>query len=161
MGEQHDDDDRDVFGQVGRATVELQQEGLRATQRWSESVTTMLAEQAEQQRAVTRALTASLDAMESALRSQEETNRALRESIDAYREVIGGAARTQQQTADLLRTALGNAVTVQRQQVDAARTVLRSTSVPAESVTRMMDQWADAYRTLFDTFLPRPPGDED
>lgn len=148
------DDGGDVFAQIGRTTVQLQQEGLQATRQWSDSVLHMLEEQADQQRSVMQALTSSLEAMEQALVSQERTNRALRESLEAYREVIDGARDTQRQTADLLRASLGNVVSVQQQQLEAARAVLQSATVPRESVTRMMDQWISAYRSLFEAFLP-------
>lgn len=161
-----DDDTRtsdggDVVGQIGRATVQLQQEGLDATRQWSDSVLRMLQEQGDQQQSIMRALTSSLEAMEQALVSQERTNRALRESLEAYREVAAGAGNSQLRTAELLRTYLGNVVSLQQQQLEAARAMLRSATVPRESMTALMDQWIHAYRSMLEALLPSGRSDPD
>lgn len=143
-----------VFGDIGRLTVGLQEESLRATRQWSEGVLALLREQAESNRAVMRAVQSSLEAMEAALTSQEETNRALRESLDAYREAVNGVGSAQRRTAELVQASLGNVVAVQQQQLQSAQSLMRSAAPTRESVAGMMNQWIDAYRRLFETFLP-------
>lgn len=147
--------DGDMFGDIGRTTVQMQQEGLKATQQWSESVMGLLEDQAEQTTALMRALRSSLEAMEQALQSQEQTNRALRETLESYRQVVDRASGTQRQTAELVRSSLAGVMAVQQQQLEAARALLSSTSVPRESLAGLMDQWLGAYRTMFETFMPR------
>jgi hypothetical protein len=66
-----------------------QEQSLELARRaWSESLQQLLRDQPEDGRTALEALASAMAAMERALQSQEATNRALRQSLDAYREVI-------------------------------------------------------------------------
>ncbi|HEV2870202.1 MAG TPA: hypothetical protein VG409_02175 [Actinomycetota bacterium] len=76
------------FGEIARATVAAQERSLELAQAWSGSLQQLVSDQAEGGRAALEALTSTLAATERALASQEEANKALRQSLEANR---GGA----------------------------------------------------------------------
>ena len=83
------------LGEIARAMVAAQEQSLEVARTWSESLRALVVDQAEGGRAALEALSATLTATQQALASQEETNRALRQSLEAYQEVVERAGATQ------------------------------------------------------------------
>ena len=62
--------------------------------------------------------------MERALASQEETNRALRQSLEGYRQIVDRYATAQERTARLVQTAVDDLNAAGEGQMEAARALL-------------------------------------
>ena len=71
------------FGELAKFALAATERNTALARNWSEALLTTLKEQSEEARASLSTLTAALQAMERTLTSQEETNRAMRESLDA------------------------------------------------------------------------------
>jgi hypothetical protein len=143
------------FGEMVRLMMATQERNLGLAQAWSDSLLELVREQAEGNRAVLAALAASLAAMERALVSQEATNHALRQSLDANREVVERASGAQEHSLQLVQTALDNFAAVSRGQLDVARALLTPPGAAGEPLADLFQQWNDAVRRLFDA--SRPP----
>ena len=93
--------------------------------------------------------------MERTLTSQEETNRAMRESLDAYKQIVDRYAAMHERTARLVQTAVDDLTSAGQGQMDAAKAMLMpqtaaSTAATAasEPFTQMMQTWIDAFPRL-------------
>ena len=74
--------------ELSKFALAATERNMALTRSWSDALLTTLKEQAENTRTTLKTLAASLEAMERALASQEETNRALRQSLEGYRQII-------------------------------------------------------------------------
>ena len=111
------------FAEIARATVAAQERGLQ------------------------------LAATERALASQEEANRALRQSLEACREVIERASATQERSTRLVQAALESFATTTQAQLELTRAFL----VPlggggdqSEAFGSLVQGWNDAFLRLLE-----------
>jgi hypothetical protein len=146
------------FGELVRATLAAQEQGLELARSWSESLQQLVRDQAEDGRAALEALASAMTAMERALQSQEETNRALRQSLEAYREVVERASASQERSARLIQTALDGFASASRAQLEMARAMLAPLGAQPESAGNLFQVWNDAFQQLLEA-APRPRTD--
>ena len=92
------------FGELAKFALAATERNMALARSWSDALLTTLKEQSEDARATLTTLAASLEAMERALASQEETNRALRQSLEGYRQIVDRYATAQERTAGLVQT---------------------------------------------------------
>lgn len=141
----------DPFSQLASLAMAATEHNIALARNWSDTLLTTLKEQSEDARATLTTLTASLQAMERALVSQEETNRALRQSLEGYREIVDRYAAASERTTRLVETAIGDLTAAGEQQLAAAKVLLmpaKWTSGPmeaAEPFTKMIKAWTDAF----------------
>ena len=88
--------------------------------------------------------------MERALASQEETNRALRQSLEGYRQIVDRYATAQERTAGLVQSAVDDLKAAGEGQMEAARALLRpptwaTGAAATEPFTQVMQAWTDAF----------------
>ena len=76
------------FFELAKFALAATERNMALARSWSDALLTTLKEQSEDAQATLTTVAASLEAMERALASQEETNRALRQSLQGYREVV-------------------------------------------------------------------------
>jgi chromosome segregation ATPase len=146
------------FGEIVRAALAAQEQGLELARSWSESLQQLVRDQAEDGRTALEALASAMAAMERALESQEETNRALRESLEAYREVIERASATQERSARLIQTALDGFASTSRAQLELTKALLVPLGAQPASVGNLFQVWNDAFQQLLEA-APRPRRD--
>ena len=96
------------------------------------------------------ALTSTLAATERALASQEEANRALRESLEAYREVIERASATQERSVRLVQAALESFATTTQAQLELTRAFLVPLGRQPEAFGSLVQGWNDAFLRLLE-----------
>src|SRR4029450_10580746 len=125
-----------------------QERSLEFAQAWSDSLRELLVDQAEGGRAALEALTSTLTAPGRPRPSQEEANRALRQSLEAYREVIDRASATQERSTRLVQAALESFATTTQAQLELTRAFL----VPlggggdqSEAFGSLVQGWNDAF----------------
>ena len=149
------------FGEIARATVAAQERSLELARAWSESLSELVADQAEGGRAALEALTSALAATERALASQEETNRALRQSLEAYREVIERAGATQERGTRLVQAALDSFAATTQAQLELTRAFLVPLGgAQPEAFAGLVQGWNDAFLRLLEAapgVQPRRP----
>jgi hypothetical protein len=142
------------FGELASLAVAATERNMTLTRSWSDTLLTTLKEQSEDARTTLTALTASLEAMERALVSQEETNRALRESLEGYREIVDRYVAASERTARLVETAIDDLKTGGERQLEAARALLMPSAwataptEAAEPFTQMIKAWTDAFTRI-------------
>src|ERR687884_934583 len=133
---------------VGGA-VASQQRSMGLAQDWAESVIETYRSQAESYRALTDAMTSSMEALEKTLQSQEETNRALKESLNAYRNVVENANETQERNMQFVQNFFENVVETLRNQLESSRSLLMEPAARQQELFQNLTQeWMDAYRKL-------------
>ena len=133
---------------VGGA-VAAQQRSVGLAQNWAESVIETYRSQAESYQALTDAMTSSMTALQRTLESQEETNRALKESLDAYRNVVESANETQERNMQLAEDFFGNMVETLRGQLESSRSLLLEPAAKQQELFQNLTQeWMDAYVSL-------------
>jgi len=139
---------RAVQDAVGGA-VAAQQRSMGLTQNWAESVIESYKSQAESYQALTDAMSTSMTALERTLQSQEETNRALKESLDAYRNVVESASVTQERNMELVEGFFGNVLETLHGQLESSRSLLlQPTANQQEVFQNLTQEWMDAYVKL-------------
>lgn len=144
----HPDSAFNPFGEVAKFALAATERNMALARDWSEALLTTLKEQADDARTVLTTLAASLEAMDRTLTSQEETNRALRQSLEGYRQLVDRYAAAQERTAALVQTAADDLTKAGDGQVEAARALLApqtGSTAATESFTQMMQAWTDAY----------------
>jgi len=99
--------------------------------------------------------------MERTLTSQEETNRALRQSLEGYRQLVEGYAAAQERTARLVQTSVDDLNAAGQGQMEAARALLTPPTVASaatEPFMQMMQAWTDTFARFSGsgTADPRP-----
>ena len=138
---------------VGGA-VAAQQRNMGLAQDWAQSVTEAYKSQAESYRALTDAMTSSMEALEKTLESQEQTNRALKESLDAYRNVVESASETQERNMQLAENFFDNVVETLRNQIESSREfLLEPATKQQELFQNLAQEWRDAYVRLLNAPL--------
>jgi wobble nucleotide-excising tRNase len=138
---------------VGGA-VAAQQRSVGLAQDWAESVIETYRSQAESYRALTDAMTSSMEALERTLQSQEETNRALKESLDSYRNVVESAKETQEHNMQLAQNFFDNIVETLRGQLESSRSLLLEPAAKQQEIFQNLTQeWIDAYIRLLNAPL--------
>ena len=117
-----------------------------------------------------RSVDASLRAMEKAVSSQAETTKALAESLEASRQVVTSATRSQQRSVeqveswvDGMLTALDQQLRAIRAQVEAGQALATNpAAAQGEAFLAMTQEWMEAYRRLATsapaTWRPRDDG---
>ena len=149
------------FGSLAQFTLAATERNMELARDWSRGLLTMLEEQSEDTQATLATLVASLEAMERALASQEETNRALRESLQGYRQMVDRFVNAQERTARLVQTSVEDLKAAGEAQMEATRALLTPTSWPpdtaaaTEPFTQLMKAWTEA----FSRFGPDRPTD--
>lgn len=136
------------FVQLAKFALAATERNMALARNWSDALLTTVKEQSEDARANLNSLTAALEAMERALISQEETNRALRQSLEGYRQLLGRYAATQERTAALVQSAVDDLKTAGQGQMDAARALLTpptGATAAAEPFMQIMQTWTDAF----------------
>ena len=114
------------FGEIARATVAAQERSLELAQAWAEALRELLA-------------------------SQEEANRALRQSLEAYRDVVERAGATQERTARLVQAALESFTTTTQAQLELARAMLAPLgAAQPEAFGNLVQSWNDAFLRLLE-----------
>jgi hypothetical protein len=114
------------FAEVARATVAAQERSLELAQVWAEALRELLA-------------------------SQEEANRALRQSLEAYRDVVERAGATQERTARLVQAALESFTTTTQAQLELARAMLAPLgAAQPEAFGNLVQSWNDAFLRLLE-----------
>lgn len=142
------------FGELASLAVAATERNMTLARSWSDTLLTTLKEQSEDARTTLTALTASLAAMERALVSQEETNRALRESLEGYREIVDRYVAASERTARLVETAIDDLKAGGDRQLEAARALLMPSAwaagqtEAAEPFTQMLKAWTDAFTRI-------------
>jgi hypothetical protein len=109
------------FGEIARATVAAQERSLELAQAWSESL------------------------------AELEANRALRQSLEAYREVVERASATQERSTRLVQAALESFAATTQAQLELTRAFL----VPMggahpEAFGSLVQGWNDAFLRLLE-----------
>jgi serine/threonine protein kinase HipA of HipAB toxin-antitoxin module len=139
------------FGELAKLALAATERNMALARSWSDALLTTLKEQSEDARRTLTTQAASLEAMERALASQEETNRALRQSLEGYREIVDHYAAAQERTARLVQTAVDNLKAAGEGQMEAARAMLTpptwatGATAATEPFTQIMKAWADAF----------------
>ena len=83
--------------------------------------------------------------------SQEETNRALRQSLEGYRQLVDRYAGAQERTARLVQCAVDDLKAAGEGQMEAARALLSppawatGATTATEPFTQLMQTWTDAF----------------
>jgi wobble nucleotide-excising tRNase len=99
-------------------------------------------------------MASSMEALERTLKSQEETNRALKESLDAYRNVVESASETQERNMQLAQNFFENIVETLRGQLESSRSLLLEPAAKQQEVFQNLTQeWMDAYVRLLNAPL--------
>jgi wobble nucleotide-excising tRNase len=138
---------------VGGA-VAAQQRSVGLVQDWAESLIETYKSQAESYRALTDAMTTSMEALERTLESQQETNRALKESLDAYRNVVESASETQERNMQLAQSFFDNIIETLQSQLESSRSLLLEPAAKQQEMFQSMTQeWIDAYTRLLNAPL--------
>ena len=136
------------FGELAKFALAATERNMALARNWSDALLTTLKEQSEDARANLTTLTAALEAMERTLISQEETNRALRQSLEGYRQLVDGYAATQERTARLVQTAVDDLKAAGEGQMEAARALLTpptGATAATEPFMQMMQAWTDTF----------------
>ena len=114
------------FGEIARAAVAAQERSLELAQAWAEALRELLA-------------------------SQEEANRALRQSLDAYRDVVERAGATQERSARLVQAALESFTATTQAQLELARARLAPLgAAQPEAFGNLVQSWNDAFLRLLE-----------
>ena len=135
------------FGELAKFALAATERNTALARNWSNALLTMLEEQSEAALANLRTMTVALEAMERTLTSQEETNRAMRQSLESYRQLVDGYAATQERTARLVQSAVDDLKAAGEGQMEAARAMLMPPTAAAgtEPFAQMMQAWIDAF----------------
>jgi len=129
--------------------VAAQQRSVNLAQEWSQSVIESYRDQAESYRALTDAMSSSMTALERTLQSQEETNRALKVSLDAYRNVVETASQTQERNMQLVQSFFNDVVQTLQDQLESSRSLLLEPAArQQEFFQNVTQEWIDAYKKL-------------
>ena len=151
------------FGELAKFALAATERNMALARSWSDTLLTTLKEQSEDAQATLTTVAASLEAMERALASQEETNRALRQSLEGYRQIVDRYATAQERTARLVQTAVDDLNAAGEGQMEAARALLTpptwapGTNAAIEPFTQVMQAWTDAF-TRFSGGRTADPG---
>src|SRR5215217_1778855 len=87
-------------------------------------------------------------------KSQEETNRALKESLDAYRNVVESASETQERNMELAQNFFDDIVETLRGQIESSRALLLEPATrQQEFFQNVTQEWIDAYVRLLNAPL--------
>jgi chromosome segregation ATPase len=136
------------FGELAKFALAATERNMALARSWSDALLTTLKEQSEDAQANLTTLAASLEAMERALASQEQTNRALRQSLEGYRQIVDRYTAAQERVARLVQTAVDDLKAAGEGQMEAARALL-TPSIGATAATepfkQMMQAWTDAF----------------
>jgi hypothetical protein len=139
------------FSELAKFAQAATERQMTLARTWSDTLLTTVKEQSEDARITLTTLAASLEAMERALASQEETNRALRQSLEGYRQIIDRYAAAQERTARLVQTSVDDLKAAGETQMTAARALLTpptwptGANAPADLFTQMMSAWMEAF----------------
>ena len=138
---------------VGGA-VAAQQRSVGLAQDWAQSIIESYRSQAESYRAFTDAMSSSMTALQRTLESQEETNRALKESLDAYRNVVENASEVQERNMQLVQSFFNDVVQTLQGQLESSRSLLLEPAArQQEFFQNVTQEWIDAYTRLLNVPL--------
>ena len=136
---------QDMFG----GAVAAQQRSVSLAQDWTQGVIDSYENQAASYGALMDAMKSSLAALETTLKSQEETNKALRQSLDAYKSVLENASQTQEKNMQLAQRFFNDIVETLRGQLESSRSLLVEPAVKQQEFFQNITQeWLDAYMKL-------------
>jgi hypothetical protein len=145
------------FGELVKLTVAAQERSLQVAQSWSDALLATLKDQTEDSRANLTTLADSLRAMEKALESQEETNKAIRQSLDGYRTIVERYAAAQERTAKLVQDAVEDLKNAAQGQLEAAKAFMTpppAVAASAEPFTEMLNAWNTAVSQMMRAATP-------
>jgi hypothetical protein len=149
------------LGEMVKLAVAAQERSMQLAQSWSDALLTTFKEQADDAQANLSTLAASLEAMERALASQEETNRAIRQSLEGYREIIDRLTAAQERNARMVQTAVDGLRSATQGQLEAARALLTpppSMTAASEPFTELLTAWNAAFTRMLEAGLPARRG---
>jgi len=150
------------MGAVARSAVEAYERTLKLMQTWSEGIMATYREQTESYAAMLVSVDKSLHAMEQVVENQAKTTKALAESLDASRQVVTAAMKSNQHSTERIETFVSGVLEVLtgqleaiRSQVDLGQTML-STPVTDQGALflKMTQDWTDAYSRLLSSTNP-------
>jgi hypothetical protein len=130
--------------------VAMQTQMMQSFQNWSDTLLQTFREQVEGQLKMLSSVHSSLEAMEAALASQEATNKALRESLEGYRQMVGGASAAQENYVRLIKAALDTLAETVSNQFQAAQGLSGPMAEPLKAMQELSEQWLVAYRRLLE-----------
>jgi len=147
------------MGAVARSAVEAYERTLNLMQSWSEGLMATYREQTESYGAMLISVDKSLRAMEQVVENQAKTTKALAESLDASRQVVTAAMKSNEHNTERVETFVSGVLDVLtgqleaiRSQVDLGQTML---STPASGqgalFLKMTQDWTEAYSRLLST----------
>lgn len=144
-------------GEMFGGAIEAQRRGVAMAQDWAAGVISQYNAQAESYRALTDAVRSSLEALDATLKSQEQTNRALRESLDAYRTLIENAGTSQERNLGMAQGYFESVVEALRGQLASSRALLAEPALRQQELFQnATKEWMDAYlRLLQSPFGPQ------
>ncbi len=145
------------FGELVKLAVAAQERSLKVAQSWSDALLQNVKDQTEDSRANLTTLATSLGAMEKALESQEQTNQAIRQSLDGYRQIVERYVAAQERTARLVQEAVDELKAATQGQLEAARVFLTpppSVAASAEPFTEMLQAWNKAVSQMMQAAAP-------
>ena len=119
------------FAAFLRGAAEAQMEAVRLAQRWSTETMETYQEQAKEYHAMLEAVNRSLRAMEELMESQTKATQALRESVDAARNLVDTAAASNRKGLERMESHVSGMV----EQVDRQLQALRQQAQLGDSLT--------------------------
>ena len=128
--------------------VAIQAQLVQFLQDWSDSLLQAFRRQVEGQQAMLSSVRASLEAMEATLASQEATNRAIRQSLEGYRQAVANASAAQESQVRLIEGVLGTLTATVTSQLQAAEAVAAPMAAPFKAMQDLSEQWLAAYQRL-------------
>lgn len=136
---------QEAFG----GAMAAQQRSVSLAQDWTQGVIDSYENQAASYGALMEAMKSSLAALETTLKSQEETNKALRQSLDAYKSVLENASQTQEKNMQLAQRFFNDIVETLRGQLESSRSLLvEPAAKQQEFFQNITQEWLDAYMKL-------------
>jgi hypothetical protein len=148
------------FGELAKFVLAAAERNMARAQNWSDTLTTTLKEQSANAQMSLAGLTDALEAMDRTLTSQEETNRAMRQSLEGYRQLIDHYVSAQERAAQLVRNAVDDLNAAGQGQIDAARAMLTlptGASAATAPFMQMMRAWTDAVTQFGGGDTTNPP----
>jgi hypothetical protein len=130
-----------------------QAQAFKSLQSWSDSLLQTFREQVSGQQALLSQVRSSLEAMQLALASQDATNRALRESLDSYQQIVSQAMGAQEAQVRLIQGALDALADTVKGQLETAQALSAPSAASFRAVQDLTEQWLSAWRTVL-----APPG---
>ena len=145
------------FADLAQLIFATTEHNVTLARQWSDTVLAAYADQSDDARNTLSAVAASIEAVERVLSSQEENNRALRLSLQSYRQIVDRYATAQDRAAQLVRNSVDDLKTAGDGQLEIAKALMTASSwgAPTEVFAQMMSAWTAAFPVAKDTATER------